>query len=345
MTYLFTSVLGVFLLAAGSQAPATQGFRIVVVEGEDAVNIIQQKTAVAPIVEIRDRNNLPVAGATVTFSLTGPGAAGASVSTITVATNAAGQAAAVGFTPTAAGAIQINASALVQGQALTATITQTNVMTAAQAVGAASATGASSGASGSGAATGSAAAGGGGISGTTIGIVSAAAAAAGGGALIAVKAAGGDEGKTREFAASFTMEITLVFAVCTRVERYSGRLAIELDDADAATLSGRATIEDGRATVLTATGCISGPQAGQSDPWGMNPTPASGPPSNITFNNVLSVPANGPNSSGATNTFTFEGSKSGDSIVGTLRYAIRIDNAQFGITAGSSFANVTLLPH
>ena len=59
------------------QQPVTSAsdLRIVVVKGEDAVNIIQQKTAVAPLVEIRDRNNLPVAGATVTFTIGGNSAA------------------------------------------------------------------------------------------------------------------------------------------------------------------------------------------------------------------------------------------------------------------------------
>ncbi len=33
------------------------GLKIVVIEGEGAVNIIQQKTAVSPLVEVRDRNN------------------------------------------------------------------------------------------------------------------------------------------------------------------------------------------------------------------------------------------------------------------------------------------------
>jgi hypothetical protein len=193
--HLFAS-LAVVTLALLTQSPAAQGLRIVVVQGEDAVNIIQQKTAVAPIVEIRDRNNLPVAGATVTFSIGGQGASFGGLSTLTVTTNAAGQAAAVGFTPTAAGAIQINASALVQGQALTATITQTNVMTAAQAVGAAGAT-SGAGSGGGAAGGGGAAAGGGGISGTTIGIVGGAVAAVGGGALIATQVAGGG---TREFA-------------------------------------------------------------------------------------------------------------------------------------------------
>ena len=39
---------------------------------------IQQKTAVAPVVEMRDRNNLPVAGATVTFTIGGNAASFAS---------------------------------------------------------------------------------------------------------------------------------------------------------------------------------------------------------------------------------------------------------------------------
>ena len=54
------------------QAPA---LKIVVLEGEGGVNIIQQKTAVRPLVEVRDRNNLPVAGASVTFSIGGGGPA------------------------------------------------------------------------------------------------------------------------------------------------------------------------------------------------------------------------------------------------------------------------------
>lgn len=154
-------------------------------------------------------------------------------------------------------------------------------MTAAQAVGAAGATGAGGGAGGSGAATGGAAAGGG-VSGTTIGIVGAAAAAVGGGAIIATQVAGG--GGKRELAGNVTMEMTLVFVACTRVERYTGLVAIESADLDADPMNGTATIEDGRMTVLSATrDCVTGPQTGQSFPWGMNATPASGPAANITF--------------------------------------------------------------
>jgi hypothetical protein len=186
MTPFIASILSAFLLLAPGQTPAQNSFRIVVVEGEDAVNIIQQKTAVAPIVEIRDRNNLPVAGATVTFTIGGQGASFGGLSTLTVTTNAAGQAAAVGLTPTAAGAIQINASALVQGQALSATITQTNFMTAAQAASAASATGSAGGAGGSGGAAGGAGGGGGAGAGAAGGAAGGAGGGLGTGALVGI---------------------------------------------------------------------------------------------------------------------------------------------------------------
>ncbi len=175
---------------AAAQPANPAGLRIVVIAGEDAVNIIQQKTAVAPIVEVRDRNNLPVAGATVTFSL-GPGASFGGQSTLTVVTNAAGQATATGLTPSAAGALQIQATATFQGQTAVATIAQSNVMTAAEAASAASTAG--GGGSGSGGAAGAAGAGGGaagGLSGTMIGVIGAAAA---GGVVVATKAAGGSE--------------------------------------------------------------------------------------------------------------------------------------------------------
>lgn len=87
-------VLGSVLTLGVEQASS---LKIVVLEGEGAVNIIQQKTAVRPLVEVRDRNNLPVAGATVTFSIGGGGSGAAfagGVQTLTVTTNAVGQAAA-----------------------------------------------------------------------------------------------------------------------------------------------------------------------------------------------------------------------------------------------------------
>ncbi|MFN7917076.1 MAG: hypothetical protein U0Q55_17155 [Vicinamibacterales bacterium] len=113
--------------------PARPSLRIVVIEGEDAVNIIQQRTAVAPVVEVRDRNDQPVAGAIVRFAIrTGRGSFGGA-RTLAVSTNAAGRATALGFVPESAGPMQIAATASFQGQTAAITITQTNVLTAAQA--------------------------------------------------------------------------------------------------------------------------------------------------------------------------------------------------------------------
>lgn len=163
------------LLALSTQA----ALRIVVIEGEGAVNIIQQKTAVAPIVEVRDQNNVPVAGAVVRFAIAGNRAAFAGGSpTLTLTTNAAGQAAASAVSPLASGSVQIQVHAAFQGQTAVATITQTNVLTAAQA-GAAAATGASGGGGGIG-------------TGTIVGIAGGAAAA--GAALVVTKSGDSDEG-------------------------------------------------------------------------------------------------------------------------------------------------------
>lgn len=124
----------ILTVAVSTQAPA---LRIVVLEGENAVNIIQQNTAVRAVVEVRDRNNLPVSGATVTFGVTGQGGATVAGSqTISVATNAAGQASLGGMTPASSGGLQISVNASYQGvNAAPVTISQTVVATAAAAAG------------------------------------------------------------------------------------------------------------------------------------------------------------------------------------------------------------------
>lgn len=197
MRIRLVSVVAIALLVcstaqAQNSAPAGS-LKIVVISGEDAVNIIQQKTAVAPVIEVRDRNDLPVLGVAVTFSVSGPGASFAGgVQSITVVTNATGQAAAAGLTPTATGAINISATATFQGQTAIATIAQSNVMTAAEAV--STTTGATGGAgSTTGGTTGAAGGGVGGLSGATLGIIGG---VAGAGGLVAVKAAGGGDSPT-----------------------------------------------------------------------------------------------------------------------------------------------------
>lgn len=138
-----TRLCQVLLIGVVVVVPASTSFaqstptalRIVVVEGEDAVNVIQQRTAVAPLVEVRDRNNNPVAGAAVTFALKGGSARatlGNGVRQLVVTTDAAGRAS-VAVNPLTNGTVEIQANASFAGQTASTTITQTNVATAADA--------------------------------------------------------------------------------------------------------------------------------------------------------------------------------------------------------------------
>ena len=244
-------LLAVMLTAVTvSMAAQGTGHRIVVIEGEDGVNIIQQKTAVRPVVEVRDRNNLPVSGVLVTFSIEGGKAATfGGATTLTVATNAAGQAAVSGLTPSLAGALQINVSAAVQGQIVTATIAQTNVLTAAQAAaagagaagGSSTASGAGGGAGGTGGASGAAggAAGGGGLSATTIGILGA---AVGGGALVATQAAKEEAAGPSSFSGPFTGQIVSTIVgveTCVVTRTVTANMQVTLDSQSATAVSGK----------------------------------------------------------------------------------------------------------
>lgn len=150
----------------GPQAPAPR-FKINVVRGEGAQNRVTKGRATSQaVVEVRDENDKPVAGAIVTFTLpsTGPGGtftSGGAVTTVT--TGPTGQATAT-FTPNSvAGSYNINVSATVQGQTATASISQANIAAAAAA---------------------------GGISGTTVGIIVAVAAAAAVGGVVAARGGG-----------------------------------------------------------------------------------------------------------------------------------------------------------
>lgn len=313
-------------LAAFTTTLAAQnaGLRIVVLEGEDGVNIIQQKTAVRPVVEVRDRNNLPVPGVLVTFSIEGGKAASfGGASTLTVATNAAGQATVSGLTPSVAGAFQIQVSAAAQGQVVTATIAQTNVLTAAQAAAAsASAAGGSSTASGAGGgASGAAggAAGGGGLSATTIGIVGA---AVGGGALVATQVVkdDGPAGPT-SFSGPFTGQIVSTIVgveTCVVTRTVTATMQVTLDSQSATAVSGKG--EFNGTDAVTSQTC-SGPTSSGSFRQAFTLT---GSPSSLSFRESRTT--TGPADFDATQTVTsttnvsFQGSLSGGVITGTLTF-------------------------
>jgi hypothetical protein len=269
-------------LAAQPNVSKPADLRIVVVAGEDAVNIIRQKTAVAPVVEVRDLNDQPVAGAIVRFAVQGGRATFGGAQTLTVTTNAVGQAVATGLTPTASGALQISASAAFQGQTAAAvTIAQTTVMTAAQAAavssaaatsgGSASGTGAGSGGS-SGATAGAGAGaggGGGGLSATTLGIIGGAAA---GGAVVATQVIGDPEG-----AQSYSGPFSFEWVVGCLVERMTGTITVDL----IATSDTPGTpVSDGRFDMTNTTSSVVSRPANcgvlSNGNWGMQGAPVTG---------------------------------------------------------------------
>jgi hypothetical protein len=64
---LVAAVLVASMTVAAGLRAQDDVLKIVVIEGEGGVNIIDKKTAVRPVVEVRDRNDLPVAGVAVRF--------------------------------------------------------------------------------------------------------------------------------------------------------------------------------------------------------------------------------------------------------------------------------------
>lgn len=327
MWSLTVLILALVLSLSGAAQTPQPALRVVVIAGEDAVNIIQQKTAVRPIVEVRDRNNLPVPGALVTFSIEGGKAASfGGASSLTVATNAAGQAAVTSLTPSVSGAFQIQVSAAFQGQVATATIAQTNVLTAAQAAAAAGANSAGgaggAGGSGGGSAGGAAggAAGGGGLSATTIAVAGAAVA---GGAVAATQVLNkekdaGDDSFTGSF--SGTIVSTLVSRntglTCTITRTVNGTATLKLTANTASAVSGE--LELTGTDVVVAQSC-NGP--GQSSNFSGR-IAVSGPPSSLRGSETRSDTQ--PGATGetiqATRTFLFEGTLSGNTVTGTLKH-------------------------
>jgi hypothetical protein len=154
----------------GGQGAATTGqaaptkLKIVVVQGEGAVNNVKQRVAREMIVEVQDENDRPLAGVAVAFMLPNSGAGGTFANgskLLTVRTDLNGRAITQAFQPNnVVGNFKIDVSASYQGQTATTTISGTNAIAA-------------------GAATG------GGISATTIGIIAGVAGAAAAGVVAA----------------------------------------------------------------------------------------------------------------------------------------------------------------
>jgi hypothetical protein len=110
--------------------PAPAGLSIRIVEGDAAINSIRLHRAHDPVVQVLDRTGAPVAGATVTFLLPASGPGGTfqnSGLSMTIETGPDGRAAGRGLRPNQLpGQYRIRVTASWQGQAASASLTQTN---------------------------------------------------------------------------------------------------------------------------------------------------------------------------------------------------------------------------
>src|SRR5665213_2035790 len=115
-----------FAQAAAAQAGTPMALHIVILDGEDAMNNIRQRTAREPIVQVEDENHKPVAGAAVIFLLPNDGAGGTftgGARTLTTVTDSKGQAVARGLRPNhTAGRFQIRVQASHEGSRAEASI-------------------------------------------------------------------------------------------------------------------------------------------------------------------------------------------------------------------------------
>ena len=118
---------------AGAQ---NAGIKIVVLEGEGAINNIQQSRAKDPVVQVTDDSGAPVREASVTFLLPDTGASAAFADgsrMLTIQTDEKGQAVGRGLHPNkSAGTFQIRVTASYHGATASTVISQVNAEPAAK---------------------------------------------------------------------------------------------------------------------------------------------------------------------------------------------------------------------
>jgi hypothetical protein len=302
------------------QTAQAAALMIVVLEGEGAVNIIQQKTAVAPVIEVRDRNDQPVSGAVVRFAIQKGRASFNGVRTLTTTTNALGRATATGLTPIGGGPLQIGASAAFQGQIAALTIAQTNVVTAAQASAAA--------------AGGTATASSGGVSHTALASIIGGAGAGAAGVFIASKNTSGSTSTTapggtssnitsRTLSGPFDGQIVITTvssgSTCVSTRSISGTMTIQLDQRADGTITGSgSTSGTNTETALTQSPLCSA-RAAIPFNWG---GPLNGTAGNMTIpEQQTTFTSTTPATVTVTNKFAFSGTLSNGVITGTVTHS------------------------
>jgi hypothetical protein len=308
--------LGVVLcgLLVAPRLLAQNGLKIVVIAGEDSVNVIQQGTAVAPIVEVRDRNDEPVGAAVVTFTVRNARSATlqGGARTVTTVTDAAGRATTT-VNPLGQGRLEIQVRATYRGQTATTRITQQNVQNSPQSNSAQSA--GSTGAQG-GAAGGAAAASGGGSGLLVGGIIGAGVV---GGAVAArelTRETTPDLQLPRTFVIDYATQGVLVvsragFPSCSVPYTETGSIAITLSSEANKVYSGTATHTENSGVAPTV--CT----------FGTSSVPFGGQPSNLTITGPIGGPAErlefmtNRQTANSRTDISFNGRLENDTVVGT----------------------------
>lgn len=135
LTYRALCAAVVFCMLAASADAQDAGIKIVIQEGQGAINNIQQHHAKEPVIQVLHEDGETVTGASVTFQLpdTGPGGSFPdNAKMITVQTDDKGQAVAHGLKPNnVAGKFQIRVTASYRGQSASASVSQINAEPAA----------------------------------------------------------------------------------------------------------------------------------------------------------------------------------------------------------------------
>jgi len=125
-----TSLVLVFCLLAASGDAQGPPIKIVIQEGQGAINNIQQHRAKEPVVQVTDENGAPIQQASVTFQLpeTGPGGSFADGNKmLTVQTDEKGLAVGRGLRPNATeGKFEIHVTASFQGSTANELISEIN---------------------------------------------------------------------------------------------------------------------------------------------------------------------------------------------------------------------------
>lgn len=120
----------VMLSSLGTAQEPAPRLKVVVIEGENALNNIREHRARDPVVQVVDGANMPVKGAAVTFLLPDSGPSGefsGGLRSLMVMSDDRGQATGHGLTPNRlAGKYQIRVVASYQGEMALAVIDQTN---------------------------------------------------------------------------------------------------------------------------------------------------------------------------------------------------------------------------